>query len=84
MFTVTQLYNWSVLHFKAGYWYIDCRKTLCLEDEEDVKKSFIQAKPRGAKSGSNIGNDHDGHVEEEEDLSLLLEKERNKTLAKVT
>jgi hypothetical protein len=77
------LSTWSVPHLKAGCWYLECGKTFCPEDEEDVKKTYAQAEPRAVESGSINGNDHDGQEdEEEEDLSVLSEKERNKIEAK--
>jgi hypothetical protein len=83
MYTISLHRYRSVPHLKAGYWYIDCGKTFCLKDEEDVKKSCAQAEPRGAESGSTNGNDHAGHEDEaEEDLSLLREKGKNKIEAK--
>jgi hypothetical protein len=83
MYTVGLLRSCSALHLKGGCWYLDYGKTLCLEDEEDVKKTCAQAEPKAVESGSINGNDHDGYEdEEEEDLSVLPEKERNKIEAK--
>jgi hypothetical protein len=83
MYTVAQLRNWSVPHLKAGCWYIDCGKTFCPEDKEEVKKSSVKAEPRGVESKSNDGNDHDGHEDEEvDDVSLLPKKKKNKILKK--
>jgi hypothetical protein len=62
---------------------IDCGKTFCPKDEEDVKKTCAQVEPRGVKSGSTDGNDHARHEDEvEEDLSLFSKKEKNKIEAK--
>jgi hypothetical protein len=84
MYSVRLLCSWSALHLKSGCWYLDCGKTFYPEDEEDVKKSCAQAESKGVESGSINGNDHDGHKneEQEEDLSVLAEKERNKIEAK--
>jgi hypothetical protein len=83
MYTVGLLHSWSVLHLKAGCWYLDCGKTFCPKEEEDVEKTLAQDEPRHAKSGSNNGNDHDGQEDgEEEDLSVLSEKDKNKIEAK--
>jgi hypothetical protein len=45
-----------------------------------VKKSCAQAESKVVESGSINGNDHDGqeNEEQEEDLSVLPKKERNK------
>jgi hypothetical protein len=84
MYMVGLLRSWSALHLKSGCWYLDCGKTFCIEDEDDVKKSCAQAESKGVESGSINGNDHDGqeNEEQEEDLSVLPEKERNKIEAK--
>jgi hypothetical protein len=83
MYTVGLLRNWSALHLKAGYWYLDYGKTFCPKEEEDVKNTLTQDEPRHVESRSNNGNDHDGQEDgEEEDLSVLPEKEKNKIEAK--
>jgi hypothetical protein len=78
MYNMTQTCTWSVSHLKAGYWYIECKKTICLVEKEDVKIACDKANSRGAEVGSI-------HVEvpkeeNEVDISLLPEKERNKIL----
>jgi hypothetical protein len=78
MYTMTQTHTCSISHLKQGCWYIECGKTICPVEEEDVKIAYDKADSRGAKVGST-------HVEvpEEEnevDLSLLPKKERNKIL----
>lgn len=46
-----------------------------------MKKSSVQTEPKGVESGSNDGNDYDGYEDQEVvDMSLLLEKKRNKIL----
>jgi hypothetical protein len=47
MYTVALLCGWSVIHLKAGCWYLDYGKTFCPEDEEDVKKT---SEPLGESS----------------------------------
>jgi hypothetical protein len=79
MYMVRLLCSWLALHLKGDCWYLDCGKTFCPEDEEDVKKSCTQAKTKGAEFRSINGNDHNGQENEgEEDLSVLLQKDRNK------
>jgi hypothetical protein len=78
MCTMNQTRIWSVLYLKAGCWYIECGKTICHVEEENVKIACDRADSKGAKVGST-------HVEvpEEEnevDISLLPLKERNKIL----
>jgi hypothetical protein len=84
MYTVRLLRSWLALHLKNGCWYLDCGKTFCPKDEEDVNKSCAQAESKVVESGSINGNDHDGqeNEEQEEDLSVLPKKERNKIKAK--
>lgn len=72
------MHTWSIPHFKVRCCYIECGKTICPIEEEGVKISCDKANSRDVELGSN-------HVEvlEEEievDLSLLLEKERNRIL----
>jgi hypothetical protein len=78
MYSMTQTRTWSVPHLKEGCWYIECGKTICQVEEEDVKVAYDKADPRGVKLGSN------NVVVPEEvsaaDLVLLPEKERNKIL----
>jgi hypothetical protein len=37
MYSPTQMRNWSTLHLKEGCWYIECGRTICPVEEEDVK-----------------------------------------------
>jgi hypothetical protein len=53
MYTMTQMRTSSVLYFKADCWYIECGKTICLVEEEDVKAACDKADPRGVKLGSD-------------------------------
>jgi hypothetical protein len=75
---MTQTRTWSVPHFKAGCWYIECGKIICPIEEEEVKISCDKADSRGAE----LGSDHVEVPEEkiEVDLSLLPEKEKNRIL----
>lgn len=79
MYTMTQTRIWSVPHLKAGCWYNECRKTICLVEKEDVKIVCDKANSRSTEMKS----DHVEVLEEvnEVDLSLLLNKERNKILS---
>jgi hypothetical protein len=67
--------TWLIPHFKEGCWYIECGKTICPVEEEDVKAACDKVDPRSVKLGS------DNVVVPEEvntvDPALLLEKERN-------
>jgi hypothetical protein len=78
MYTMTLTRSWSVPHLKEGCWYIECGKTICPVEEEDVKAACDKVDPRGVKLGSDVV------VVPEElsaaDLALLPEKERNKIL----
>jgi hypothetical protein len=78
MYTMTQTRTWSVPHLKEGCWYIECGKTICPVEEEDVKATCDKADPKGVKLESDIV------VVPEEltaaDLALLPEKKRNKIL----
>jgi hypothetical protein len=70
--------TWSVPHLKEGRWYIECGKTICPVEEEEVKAAYDKADLRGVKLVSDVV------VVPEElslvDLALLLEKKRNKIL----
>jgi septal ring factor EnvC (AmiA/AmiB activator) len=76
MYTMTQTRSWSILHLKAGCWYIECGKTICPVEKENVKTACNNANPRGAK----LGSDHVEMLEEanKADLLLLPKKKRNK------
>jgi hypothetical protein len=78
MYTMTQTRTWSVPHLKEGCWYIECGKTICPVEEEDVKAACDKADPKGVKLGSDVV------VVLEEltavDLVLLPKKKRNKIL----
>jgi hypothetical protein len=78
MYTMTQKCTWSVPHLKEGCWYIECGKTICPIEEEDVKATCDKADPKGVKLGTDVV------VVPKEltaaDLALLPEKKRNKIL----
>jgi hypothetical protein len=62
----------------VGCWYIECGKTICPVEEEEVKIACDKADSRGAVLVSN-----QVEVPEDEnkvDLSLLPEKEKNKII----
>jgi hypothetical protein len=82
MYTMTQTHAWSVPHLQAGCWYIECGKTICPIEEEEVKAACDKADSRGAELGPN----HVDVLEEltDADLALFLEKERNKILNQMT
>jgi hypothetical protein len=82
MYTMTLTRSWSVPHLKEGCWYIECGKTICPVEEEDVKAACDKADLRGVKLRSDVVI-----VLEElsvADLALLPEKERNKILNQKT
>ena len=37
MYSTNQMRIWSALHLKEGCWYLECGKTICPIEEEDVK-----------------------------------------------
>jgi hypothetical protein len=78
MYSPTQLRNWSAPHLKEGCWYIECGRTICPVEEEDVKATCDKADPKPSKLVPDVV------VVPEElslaDVALLLEKERNKIL----
>jgi hypothetical protein len=78
MYTMTQTRAWSVPHLQAGCWYIECGKTICPVEEEEVKAACDKADSRDAA----LGPDHVDVPKEltDADLVLLPEKERNKIL----
>jgi hypothetical protein len=78
MYTMTQTRAWSVSHLKAGCWYIECLKTICPVEEEEVKAACDKADSKGADVRSQLVEVHE--EENEVDLSLLPEKEKNKIL----
>lgn len=78
MYTMGQTRAWSISHLKAGCWYIECGKTICPIEEEVVKAACDRDDSQVRQAGST----HVGITEEENevDISLLPEKEKNKTL----
>jgi hypothetical protein len=78
MYTMSQTRTWSVPHLKAGCWYIECGKTICPVEDEEVKIAYDKVDLRSAILVSD-----QVEVPEEEnevDLSLLPKKETNKIL----
>ena len=78
MYIMSQTRIWSVSHLKAGCWYIEYRKTICHVENKVVKIAYD-------KANSQVGEARYTHVdvleeENEVDISLLPEKERNKIL----
>jgi hypothetical protein len=66
---------------KGGCWYLDCAKGYCPVEEEAKKSANDALDSIGLGSGlGTVGGAEDDH--DEEDLSLLSEKEKNKVLAK--
>jgi hypothetical protein len=78
MYSPTQLRNWSAPHLKEGCWYIECGRTICPVEEEEVKATCDKADPKPTKLVPDVV------VVPEElslaDVALLPEKERNKIL----
>ena len=81
IYTMTQMHIWSVPYY-AGCQYIECGKTICPVEKEDVKIAYDKANSRSAMLGSN----HIEVLEEENmvDLTLLPKKEKNKILNQKT
>jgi septal ring factor EnvC (AmiA/AmiB activator) len=78
MYTMTQTRAWSISHLKAGCWYIECLKSICPVEEEELKAACDKADSKQSEVRSQLVE-----VQEEEnevDLSLLPEKEKNKIL----
>jgi arsenate reductase-like glutaredoxin family protein len=67
-------------HLQAGCWYIECGKSICPIEEEEMKAACNKADSKGAE----LGPDHVDDAEEltNADLTMLPEKERNKILTK--
>jgi hypothetical protein len=82
MYTMSQKRTWSVPHLKACCWYIDCKKIICSDEEEDVKKAWNKAESKGVASGIDHGKEQDKEMEM--DLSLPPEKEKNKIINQKT
>ena len=76
MYTTTQLRIWSAPHLKTGCWYLDCPKSFCPPEEEDVKKSCSKADLKDAATAPDNAEEQD--VEVEVDLTQLSEKEKQK------
>ena len=79
MYSMNQMRIWSAPHLKEGCWYLECRRTICLIEEEDVKATCDKVDPRGVKPVPDIV------VVPKElslaDIGLLPTKERNKILS---
>jgi uncharacterized protein with WD repeat len=80
MYTMTQTRTWLGPHLKAGCWYIECGKTICPVEEEEVKIAYNKADSRGA----DLRSDHVKVPEEKNKGELLPEKQRNKILNQKT
>ena len=69
---------WSAPHLKEGCWYLECGRTICPTEEEDVKATCDKADPKGVIPVPDV-------VVLEElslaDIALLPAKERNKILS---
>jgi septal ring factor EnvC (AmiA/AmiB activator) len=78
MYIMTQMHTWLAPHLKVRCWYIECGKTIYPVEEEEVKIAYDKVDPRGADLGSDLVEVLE--EENEVDLSLLPEKERNKIL----
>ena len=80
MYSTNQIRIWSAPHLKEGYWYLECGRTICPIEEEDVKATYDKADPRGVMPVPDVV------VVLEElslaDIALLLAKKRNKILSK--
>ena len=78
MYSMNQMRIWSALHVKEGCWYLECSRTICPVEEEDVKATYDKADPKGVKPVPNVV------VVLEKlslaDIALLPAKERNKIL----
>jgi hypothetical protein len=72
------MYTMSVPHLKASCWYIECGKTICPVEEEEVKIAYDKV---DSKDAILVSDQVEVPEEENEvNLSLLPEKERNKIL----
>jgi hypothetical protein len=69
---------WSNAHLKATCWYTDYGKVYCPLEEEDVKKTCVQADSKDAALGPNQGEEQEDEVEV--DTNQLPSKERNKII----
>ena len=79
MYSTNQMRIWSAPHLKKGCWYLECERTICPIEEEDVKATCDKVDPRGVMPVPNVV------VVLEElslvDIALLPTKERNKILS---
>ena len=46
IYTMTQMYTWSVPYLQAGCWYIECGNTIFLVEEEEVKNTYDKVDSR--------------------------------------
>ena len=79
MYSANKMRIWSAPHLKEGCWYLECGRTICPIEEEDVKATYDKAAPRAVIPVPDVV------VVLEElslaDIALLPAKERNKILS---
>jgi hypothetical protein len=81
MYISAQVKTSSLPYLKGGCWYLDCMKGFCPAEEEAKQSANDALDSTGLDLGSGtVGGVKDDH--DEEDLSLLNEKEINKVLAR--
>ena len=79
MYSTNHMCIWSASHLKEDCWYLECGRTICPIEEEDVKATCDKANPKGVMPVPDVV------VVLEElslaDIALLLAKERNRILS---
>lgn len=64
MYATDQTRAWSISHLKAGCWYIECMKTICPIEEEDVKAACDKADSKDPAPGTNEGDEQENEAGE--------------------
>jgi hypothetical protein len=78
MFSQGQLRMWTLLHLKAGSWYLDCGKGFCPEEEEELKNKLDTA---DIASGSVVGALQEGTGNADELNLSQMNEEKKKVIA---
>ena len=79
MYSTNQMRMWSAPHLKEGCWYLECGRTICPIEEEDVKATCDKADPRGVMPVPDVVV-VPGKLSLA-DIALLPAKKRNKILS---
>lgn len=86
MFTPSQIQSWSSLHLSDNCWYLDCAKTFCPSEEQELKASHDMSEVSGLGGATmltsvNLSDEDEGigggsGLSEKEKLKILAKREK--------